>query len=365
MSNILGEQKRKHTLFFEKVVEEFKIEKSNIDIIAVLHILPDALFFSQALSRIGNIKLIIPKPKSINYDIYNQLIEKGFNIDKNIKRKDISKIFNSIQKRTLLIDIGGYFSGVEKHLKKDKNIIGVVEDTENGLQKYLENGISIPFQSVARSPLKYNEDILVGKAIVYSLERILREHNMIINGRQAAVIGYGKIGMSVAKNLQSEDAVVKIYDQKNVKNIQVISDGFLFGVSKEKVLSESDLICLATGNKSLSDNDWGNIKNGAFVFSVTSSDDEIDKFYLESKYKKEKVSRYVDRYFFRDRHFYLINGGNTINFIHGTTVSDFILLVHAEILVLGYYLILNGEITEDKDEAREKIAKIWLEIFKN
>src|SRR3989344_8608646 len=62
-----------HDKFFKALVREFKFNKIDADIIAVLHILPDSIAFTKALSKIANINLIIPKPKSINLDALNQL----------------------------------------------------------------------------------------------------------------------------------------------------------------------------------------------------------------------------------------------------------------------------------------------------
>jgi adenosylhomocysteinase len=113
----------------------------------------------------------------------------------------------------IILDIGGYFADSFADIDKqfNGNLIGVIEDTENGHQKYVESLQLLndeektkPVYSVARSPLKEPEDYLVGQSIVYSVERILRDNNSLLTNKRVFVIGYGKIGKSVASSLSSK-----------------------------------------------------------------------------------------------------------------------------------------------------------------
>ena len=52
------EKAKVHNHFFNEIIKEFNIKKSNSDIVAVLHILPDAIPFIGAITKIANIKLI-------------------------------------------------------------------------------------------------------------------------------------------------------------------------------------------------------------------------------------------------------------------------------------------------------------------
>ncbi len=73
-----------------------------------------------------------------------------------------------------IIDIGGYFSWNYKVINEyySNQILSIIEDTENGLQKYekeiknlKENNLvqRVPICTVARSILKIEEDFLVEK----------------------------------------------------------------------------------------------------------------------------------------------------------------------------------------------------------
>lgn len=354
-----------HNGFFEKLIQEFDLKKVDADIVIVLHILPDALPFVTALQKIGDINTIIPKPKSINWSSFVEL--KALPINQ-LNRDIIHEVLKTLRKRTVFLDIGGYFSPITNEIEQTlgENFCGVVEDTENGMQKYENKGIKFPFLSVARSPLKDNEDIMVGQAISFSAEAILRQHNIVFNGLQVGVIGYGKVGRAVAHQLELRQGRVSINDLDNIRLTHAVSAGFNV-LNRNRILGQSDVLCLATGNRSLSGDEYSRLKTGSWLFCVTSSDDELDKSWLEENYDKEQISQHVTRYLKGDHFFYLLNEGNAMNFIHGASVGDFILLVQAELLIATYKLMTHdvrlGEYELDR-KTRDKICNIWLSHFR-
>jgi adenosylhomocysteinase len=86
--------------------------------------------------------------------------------------------------------------------------------------------------SVARSPLKDPEDYLVGQSITFSAEALIRSRGDILHGRRAAVIGYGKLGRSIAAMLHAKHVGVTVYDSDPLS--------LLAGVSTEPGLHELD-----------------------------------------------------------------------------------------------------------------------------
>ncbi len=99
------------------------------------------------------------------------------------------------------------------------------------------------------------------------------------------------------------------------------------------------------------------------MFSVTSSDDEIDISWLENKYKVETVSKYIKKYEKNGHYFFIVNDGNAVNFIHGAVVDDFILLVQKEMIDTILELAKNNlknKIYDGFDDIKERIADSWL-----
>jgi len=167
--------------FFKKIIYKNKL---NVSVIIVSHILPDKIIFFNNLEKICNIKAIIPKQTSKDQKSL-KIMKKRYLVLDHIKKDDLKNKKNTISmlkkiignEKFIILDVGGYFSFLINSISETfKNqFLGVIEDTENGHIKY-ENvkNLNCPVFSVARSPLKYSEDILVENSAVYSAESVLR-----------------------------------------------------------------------------------------------------------------------------------------------------------------------------------------------
>ena len=268
----------------------------------------------------------------------------------------------------ILLDIGGYFAPIINRLAEanPNKIVGVVEDTENGHQKYESiKDLKVPVISVARSVLKENEDSLVGQSIVFSTDSLIREQNRLLSFMKCGVLGYGKIGKSISLNLQKMTIKPMVYDIIASKRVQSINENN-HSPEKEFILENADIIFCATGSKSLNIHDFRRLTNGCFIVSVTSSDDEFDLAFLQSEYKSEAVHKYITKYTNNSNYFYMLNNGNAVNFIHGAVVGDFIFLVQSEILSGVSFLmdnVLENAIYELPVEYKESLAETWLKYF--
>jgi len=366
--NFLLDQK-KPMIFFRSIIG---CSRQDVSFFVVTHILKDRPFFLEALSSLGNIEGIIPKSNSINKEVL-KVISDRFPILPLTKASlyDVNTLSPYIEKsknRIILLDIGGYFAPIINELKEQfpEKIIGVVEDTENGYQKYVAlPSLNVPLFSVARSVLKENEDFLVGESVVFSTDAVLRKYNMLFDYLQCGVIGYGKIGKSIAFNLQRRNIKPYVYDMRATREVEAVNNG-CYVTSKKYLLEESGIIFCATGNESLSTNDFTSLKNGVFIISVTSSDDEMDLSSLEKIYAKQEITTHITKYYNENNYFYLVNKGNAVNFIHGAVVGSSIFLVQAEILLcvleLSQKKCHNG-IQELQCEKRDDIAEKWLQVF--
>ncbi|MEV0582761.1 hypothetical protein [Nonomuraea sp. NPDC050310] len=179
----------------------------------------------------------------------------------------------------MLLDVGGYFAPALEHLaaRFSGRLLGVVEDTQNGHQRCQRlDKPPVPVYSVARSPLKDPEDYLVGQSVVFSTEALVRSRDDILNGRPACVIGYGKLGRSIAAMLHSRHVGVTVFDIDLVRRVQALSQGYRTAPALADALAGAGLVVCATGNMALREEDFGRVANGAYIASVTSSDDELE-----------------------------------------------------------------------------------------
>ncbi|MAF51305.1 MAG: adenosylhomocysteinase [Nanoarchaeota archaeon] len=358
--------------FFNELIPNHSDRK--IKLILVTHLLPDRPFFLEALSKIVDIVGIIPKPKSIDNKCL-KAIEKKYNVVR-VNREELKDPEFSIElveelvghEKFIIADMGGYFSKNAEIISNEfeGRFLGVIEDTENGHLKYQDlEYLPCPVFSVARSPLKYPEDILVGYSTVYSAEAVLRERNEILVGKKATVIGYGKIGQHIVRDLIARKVRVSIYDNDMLKMVHGIAEGNEI-VTKNQALKDSDLLFCITGNKSLSNADFKKIKKECFIFSITSSDDE---FYLDENFPGFTKSKFSPKGITLSKNgskIHLVNGGNAVNFLHKAVVGNFIFLIQAEILFAVKTLSsknFSNEFIEIDNETRREIASNWLKNF--
>ena len=371
--NRILSNEQKENYFYNEVINRFEINFEDYESIVVSHIITGCETFLDALNSVCKIKAIIPKPNSINKDIIEN-VNKKYNIinvrrEEIEKNKDLIELIKNSKKKIIIFDIGGYFAKIINNPEINKKVKCIIEDTENGYQKYETCDSHTDIISVARSKLKDNEDYLVGQSVLFSADVILRKMGKLINYMKCGVLGFGKIGYSIAMHLLQRGVKPKVYDIDAVRQIDAYNRGCAIR-NKENIISSSDVLFLATGNHCLNINDFRKLKNGSIIFSVTSSDDEIDDTFLESEYKIEEVDNNIYKYENNYNFFYLIRKGNAVNFIHDAIMGDFISLVKAEMIVAAYQEISNSKLLDkNKDiwettyKTKQEISNSWLKIF--
>ncbi|MFD8525188.1 adenosylhomocysteinase [Streptomyces capillispiralis] len=342
----------------------------------ITHLLPERPAFVRSVAEMTELRAVLPKPKSAHADAVRVVESGGYVCDK-LSRElfaDPERAVRYIEAkaaglRVLLLDVGGYFAPSLRGLceRFSGSIIGVVEDTENGHRRYADLGeLPCPVVSVARSPLKEPEDFLVGQSVVFSTEALMRSRGDILHGRTALVIGFGKLGSSIARLLHAKGIRVTVYDIDPVRRTQALSQGFAVVRALEAGLEDAGLVLCASGALSLRGEAFGRLRNGAYVATVTSSEDELELAGVNDVYERAHVGEHITRYLTTGHYFYLLNSGNAVNFLHGASVGPFIFLVQAEILAAAAALArggLNPGMHELGSADRAVIAATWLDYF--
>jgi S-adenosylhomocysteine hydrolase/8-oxo-dGTP pyrophosphatase MutT (NUDIX family) len=355
--------------FYTELSSQIRIPEK-IDTIVVSHFLPDTIHYLRALERLTNVTALIPKPRSIVPQV-ETLLASEFNvihIERSSGKEKLSNLLEQIHNPTILMDIGGYFADLPA-LSSDRcpnALIGIIEDTENGHRRYLaRTDIRVPVVSVARSPLKDNEDFLVGQSVVFSADAILRDNGYLFQYMRIGVLGFGKIGRSIVQHTLQRNARVMLYDIDPVRTVSAYNLG-ADTPNRSTFLKQAEVIFSATGNHSLSILDFRSLKNGCFIFSITSSDDEIDLTFLYAEYSKEEIAPNVVKFSSFHNFFYLVNGGNAVNFLHKAVLGDFIQIVRGEMLFSLQTLTkttLPPGLHQNDDITRAAVASIWLDKY--
>ncbi|MFI6883948.1 adenosylhomocysteinase [Streptosporangium canum] len=368
-------EKSRVDAFFRRVTELRPTLHRGVSAVVVTHLLPERPVFLRAVARVANVAAVLPKPKSIDTAALREI--SGVMPVDQLDRSRFTDPAHTLAylesraagQRLVLLDVGGYFAPALDHLcaQFSGQIVGVVEDTENGHQRYAQlDKVPCPVFSVARSPLKDPEDYLVGQSVVFSTEALVRARGDILHGRPAAVIGYGKLGRSIAAMLHAKHVPVRVFDLDPVRRAQALSQGYRTTSTLADALAGAGLVVCATGNMALREEDFGRVANGAYIASVTSSDDELELGALDGLYDRTQVEPHVARYSRTGHYFYILADGNAVNFLHGASVGAFIFLVQAEIIA-ALSLLTSGDhdtgMHEVPADIRQSIAATWLTYF--
>ncbi len=285
--------------------------------------------FLPALDTVANLVLMLPKPNTASAQIRSELEAKYTSRDLDrVWTSDPEVVVDELESRTVgqfaIVDIGGYFaptlSSISDHF--GDRFLGVMEGTENGLAKYRRlPDLAVPVFTVADSRLKYPENHLVGVSVVHSIESVVREAAEVLQNKRACVIGFGKVGRSVAEALRGRGVPVTIFDTAAVAMAEAAARGFVVQRTLEAALRRADLVVGATGNKSLNYDALASMNPGTMIATVTSGDDEFDPAALSAgwriRHHTTSGGTPITEYSNRSTHVYVLNDAHTINFLHG------------------------------------------------
>ena len=247
-------------------------------------------------------------------------------------------------------------------------ILGVVEDTENGHKRYADlDKLPCPVVSVARSPLKDPEDFLVGQSVVFSTEALMRSRGDILHGRPALVIGFGKLGSSIARLLHAKGVQVTVYDIDPIRRTQALSQGFTVARDRDTALHNAGLVLCATGAISLRQRGLlGAAQRRLRRHRHRQSEDELDLATRPTVYQRTRDGEHITRYRPRATTSTCSTAATPSTSCTARSVGPFIFLVQAEILAAIRMLTrgdLTGGIHEVSAADRAVIADTWLTYF--
>ncbi|MER5359152.1 hypothetical protein [Streptomyces sp. NPDC002785] len=220
--------------YFTRIAAQFAPAEPSTSFL-ITHLLAERPAFVRAVAAMTRLAAVLPKPKSIHPAARHE-VEQTLPVD-TLSRdlfKEPDTALNYFESRAAgepvcLLDVGGYFAPTiaEVHSRFTGRLAGIVEDTQNGHRRYQDlDKLPCPVVSVARSPLKDPEDYLVGQSVVFSTEAVMRGRGDILHGRPALVIGFGKLGSSIARLLHAKGVQVTVFDVDPVRRTQALSQGF-------------------------------------------------------------------------------------------------------------------------------------------
>jgi adenosylhomocysteinase len=360
--------------------------RQKVKFIVVTHTVPTVPFLLEGLEKIGEVVAIIRKSSDPDSSIkrlfdekYGSKVKEFINKEYLKNQEKVKELIEDIgandNSKIIIIDIGGYFAPALRYLAKEEKILGIVEDTENGHQKYQKeleklkkagDSIGFPIISAARSKIKDSEDYNVGKAIVDATDHILRvaQYTHFGEAKTILVIGYGKVGSAAAKvAAEKTRGPVLVCEIDPIRKLVASAHSFKV-VELEEGIREADIIISCTGNKILKD-EIGKVKDNVYIASCTSSDDEFDLNSILSNLDDAKIigdGEEISQFFIEGKRVNFIRKGNAANFIEKAVHGYFIHGVLGSLMVSALQIIslCKDEIQQDasKDAKKQNVIKM-------
>lgn len=365
----------------EALVNDFAARRRSRSIL-VTHLLHTAIEYIEQINSTFPVDYVIGIPYSSDEEAIASLRQKGYTV---IVPESVDDTFRKAEEITLraleesseslvVQEVGGYLSNVTEKLSKYSHFLGIVEDTNNGHWRYENTSPhKVPILSMAQSPLKDVEDTVIGDAVVFSVERVLREEfSAMFQGSRCGVIGFGKIGTSCAIAIKGREAVVSIYDINPSKNMRAKVEGF-FPLPLNELLSKSEIIIGATGRTSIRLEDMEFIKDGAILASASSKNIEFALDDFGSKCEIEVINDVVDRYTTPNgKHFFIINKGLPINFRDKSIIGTLLDMIYSELFVCMREIVegkIQPGLNHSGSHIQNEVAKEWMNarstVFRN
>lgn len=347
-----------------------------VNSVVITHVLPTSEEYLDLINQIFPIQLVIAIPYSADKETLERIKKKGILVYLPLSVEDVfmqagpmvEEILASSTTPLIVQEVGGYLAGYTLQLSKYSHFKGIVEDTNNGQWRYEAMGEHLcPILSIAKSPIKDIEDTAIGDGVIYSTERVFREEfHAILQGCKCGVIGYGKIGTSVAIALRGRECQVNVYDVDPAKNIRARFEGFNV-LPLHQLLSQCDLIVGCTGQTSLNREDIHFIKSNAILVSATAKNEEFNLNDFNEEYVLEKSSFVVWHYSHSSgKKFYLLNQGTPINFRDRSILGNILDLIYTELFVcmrvIAYEQISVG-LQPSTKAIHSEVAKSWLSVY--
>lgn len=250
----------------------------------------------------------------------------------------------------LVVEDGGYVGPMlhEDFIDSLSVCHGIVEQTRNGIWQYRERGIkiSLPVINVAESELKLRkESPLIGSAVVFNIETLLRPVGRSIKRYRTIVVGFGSTGRETANALQSKGMDVCVFDKDSTKREEARESGFKSGDDLSVLLKDRDLIIGCTGEESIPRSAIARFEHHAIFANASSKRRELDYAELKALTKEQSSVMGIGT------EITLINGnkitlladGFPVNFVGESVEDEEISFIYGLLLLSALYVVQNHD----------------------
>ncbi|MFH8218559.1 NAD-binding protein [Streptomyces sp. NPDC018057] len=340
---------------------------------------PERVPFVRVVGTVSRLRGVLPEPEpgaGFGGSAAKREVERLFAVDELSRERfaDPGTVLTYLEARAagepvVLLDAGGWFAPSLDVLceRFSGTVLGVVEDSDSGHRRYAERErLPCPVVSVARSPLREPEEFLLGQSVVATAETLLRGWRRTPDARPALVLGFGRLGGSVASALSDRGARVTVYDTDPERRARARARGYAVVADRGAALAAAALVVCASGALTLRGEDFAVLPDGAFVATVTGPAEAPDLSGLPEEYGRYTATRHVIRYEAAEHYFYLHDAGAVVGGPRGAGADPYPVLAQAEILA-ALRTLADGRpapaLHEVPPADRRKIAALWLHYY--
>lgn len=351
------------------------LQQSDCTVVLLTHLLPDRPVLVGLLSRYLEVRRIIAIPYSTDERVA-KWVSRRFPLSRpTLAELQDGGLLRDIllaerRKRTILIEIGGYAACLVGRRGEAiyPDLLGIIEGTEAGYRAYQLSGAArTPIVCMSLSPTKAAESALVGPACLFSTNAVLRRLGFTNELKDACVLGYGRVGRSVAAALVASGFRTVVYDPDPERRLEALAAGFP-SPSREEALRQADVVFGATGVSAWMAPDASFMREGAFLVSCSSKDVEFGFAHLARAYGAERLADGAHAINIDGKRLHVLNEGMPINFRDGANSGPILTLLQAEMIAACGELVrgsLQPGIQAPPMEARAPILKAWMDFYIN
>jgi len=274
----------------------------------------------------------------------------------------------------MILDDGGDLTNMvlDKYPEFISGIKGISEETTTGVlrlyDRMKEDALPIPAINVNDSVTKSKFDNKYG-CRESAVDAIRRSTDLMLAGKRVVVCGYGDVGKGTAASFKAAGSIVTVTEVDPICALQAAMDGY--EVKRlETVVSNSDVVITATGNKDIiCENHFKLMKDKTVVCNIGHFDNEIDMAWLNDEFghTKNEIKPQVDLYTINNKDIIVLAEGRLVNLGCATGHPSFVMSNSFTNQVLAQMELWNNSGSYENKvytlpkHLDEKVARLHLE----
>ena len=196
----------------------------------------------------------------------------------------------------------------------------VIEQTKTGENSIASHGLDNPFVVLDNSEFKREHENK--EAVGYSVIAGLTSMGLYLPRRTVGIIGYGYVGMGLAKYAKAAGAEVLVYEMDETKR-QAAAEQYRV-VSKHELLAKADIVITATGHRDvITRSDLAGLDRTVMLANA-GGEDEWDRAMLHENGPPLKIHEHITQSTVGSCTVWEICGGNSVNLAVDVSLSEFL-----------------------------------------